>query len=72
MIFDIDFSTIIQTLVAHYYNNNFKKTLGEDRWNRVPKWQHAGLLAMLRAVYKPNVGHPVTTYTHFQNLIVHR
>lgn len=55
-LFDFEFATKIQALVARYYETKFKDNLGNAFWAKVPMQQKSTLIAMLRDVYCPNIG----------------
>ena len=53
---DFEFSTRVQSLIVKYYEELYKKELGERFWMSLSAYQQAILIAMLRDVYIPNVG----------------
>lgn len=54
---DFAFATKVQALVARYYMKQYADRIGPDRWSALPERQQTALLAMLRDVYTPNIGH---------------
>lgn len=53
---DIDFATRVQTLIAKYYMDQYRAVLGEATWNSLGNAKQIALVAILRDVYKPNIG----------------
>jgi hypothetical protein len=53
---DFDFATRVQTLLSKYETDYYVKKLGAERWSRLPAWQRAAMLVMIRDLYQGNVG----------------
>jgi hypothetical protein len=56
LVLDFDFSTRVIALVVKYQNDFYSARLGAQNWTALPDWQRAGMLAMTRDLYVPNVG----------------
>ncbi len=56
MLFDFDFATKVQALVARYYSNQYAAQLGREIWNGISEPQRIALLAMLRDVHVTHIG----------------
>jgi hypothetical protein len=56
LMFDMDFATKIQALVAKNIDSNYEKALGKGYWEKVSPDQKLAFIAMLRDVYRPNIG----------------
>jgi hypothetical protein len=56
LMFDMDFATKIQALVAKNIDSNYEKALGKANWEKVSPDQKLAFIAMLRDVYRPNIG----------------
>lgn len=54
---DFAFATKTQALVAHYYMKQYADRIGPERWRALSERQQTALLALLRDVYTPNIGH---------------
>jgi hypothetical protein len=54
---DIDFATRVQTLIAKYYMDQYRAVLGEEAWKSLGNAKQVAMVAMLRDVYTPNIGH---------------
>lgn len=54
---DFSFATKTQALVARYYMDQYAERMGSARWSALSERQQTALLAMLRDVYTPNIGH---------------
>jgi len=58
LLFDFEFATKVQALVARYYQDFFEQTLSTQTWQRISEGQRTALVAILRDVYVPNIGRP--------------
>ncbi len=56
MLFDFDFATKVQALVARYYSDQYAAHLGREIWNGISEPQRIALLAMLRDVHVTHIG----------------
>lgn len=54
---DFDFATKVQALIARYDMDRYADQLGPARWAALSQRQQTALLAILRDVYVPNIGH---------------
>jgi len=54
---DFDFATRVQSLLSKFERNYYVERLGAERWSSLPAWQQVAMLAMVRDLYRPNVGH---------------
>jgi hypothetical protein len=54
---DFSFATKAQALVARYYTKQYAERIGPERWAALSERQQTALLALLRDVYTPNIGH---------------
>lgn len=54
---DFAFATKTQALVARYYMRQYAERIGPDRWAALSERKQTALLALLRDVYTPNIGH---------------
>jgi hypothetical protein len=54
---DFAFATKVQALVARHYMKEYAARIGPERWAGLSERQQTSLLAMLRDVYTPNIGH---------------
>jgi hypothetical protein len=57
LVLDFDFATRVGALIVKYQGNYYAKKLGAQRWNAIPRYERASMLAMTRDLYMPNVGH---------------
>lgn len=54
---DFEFAAKVQALVARYYQDQYARRIGPERWSALSDREQTALLAMLRDVYVPNIGH---------------
>ena len=54
---NFDFATRVQALLSRYQSDYYQERLGASTWQRLPDWQRVSMLAMIRDLYIPNVGH---------------
>lgn len=54
---NFDFATRVQALLSTYQRDYYRTRIGPQRWDALPDWQQVAMLAMIRDLYVPNVGH---------------